>query len=133
MSADCVNCANMTCVLLSCRLAIRNALNQQTAIQFKQYAEQQYPSNTEQVRYMGYNRYIWWEQYPIESYTKPVKHAKNLGTVNLIQIQVSYPGRGGFTTYPPACICTVRPYSYIYNIATAQDLCNVAKINNRIT
>ena len=34
-----------------CRRQIRNALNQQTAIQFKQYAEQQFPGNSQQVKY----------------------------------------------------------------------------------
>ena len=34
-----------------CRLHIRSALNQQTAVQFQQYAQQQFPNNPQQVRF----------------------------------------------------------------------------------
>ena len=36
------------------RKHIRNALNQQTAIQFKQYSEQQFPGNPQQVCITGF-------------------------------------------------------------------------------
>ncbi len=42
-------------------MQIRAALNQQTAIQFRQYAEQQFPNNLEQVSFFLSNKtVIYW-------------------------------------------------------------------------
>jgi len=40
------------CMYVHCstRMMIRDALNKQTAVQFRQYAEQQFPSDTAQVQ-----------------------------------------------------------------------------------
>ena len=48
---------NRTKTLFYFRKHIRNALNQQTAIQFKQYSEQQFPGNPQQVGITGYYIY----------------------------------------------------------------------------
>ena len=40
-------------------MQIRAALNQQTAIQFRQYAEQQSPGNVEQVGFIYYCYYVF--------------------------------------------------------------------------
>lgn len=65
-------CVNITHLRISVwfstfRMQIRAALNQQTAVQFQQYAEAQYPKNRQQVCIIEYlhtnNVYVWVYRY----------------------------------------------------------------------
>ena len=42
------------CSCMCVRMMIRDALNKQTAVQFRQYAEQQFPGNSAQVALFVY-------------------------------------------------------------------------------